>query len=175
MLAGCGGAGPASPGPFAWLAPARAPAGWHLARIASGAATLVYPPGWRRTTGDAGSASAASVDRRGFFHGYLNVTPQQGAEALRDWAAFRTARNREEGSTGVRAVASAEHLRFRDGTGSCVVDDYSSRVGGNRYRELACIVAGATATSVLIGAAPPREWPTLGKLIERSAQAFVVR
>lgn len=164
-----------APGPFAWLVPGPAPAGWQTASIASAAATLAYPPGWKPTTGDLGTVSADTVDRRGAFHGYLNVTPQQGAETLRGWAAFRVARNREEGSSRVRQVAAAEHLRFRGARGSCVIDDYRSRVGGNPYRELACIVAGPTATVVLIGAAPPADWVGNGRLIERSASGLLVR
>jgi hypothetical protein len=180
-VAGCGGGGgrtapaAAPPGPFARLQAGPAPAGWPRATISSGAATLAYPAGWTRTTGDAGTVSADTVDRRGAFRGYLNLTPQQGAETLAGWAAFRVARNREEGSTAVRTVAAAERLRFRGASGSCVIDDYRSRVGGHPYRELACIVAGRTATVVLIGAAPPADWATNGRLIERAASALVVR
>jgi hypothetical protein len=177
VLAGCGAArttAPPAPAPFAWLAPGPAPPGWPVASLHSGAATLAYPVGWRAATGDAGTVSVDTLGRRGEFRGYLNVTPQQGAEALRGWAAFRTARNREEGSSGVRVLAATEHLRFRAASGSCVIDDYRSRVGGHPYRELACIVAGRTATVVLIGAAPPADWATNGRLIERAASALTV-
>lgn len=181
VAAGCGGgagrpaasAKGAGPAAFAWLAPGPAPAGWPVARLAI--ATLAYPPAWKRTAADAGTVSAASVDAHGFFHGYLNLTPQQGPETLRGWAAFRAGRNREEGSVGVTTLAAAENLRFRSGPGSCLVDDYTTRVSAHRYRELACIVRGPTATAVLVGAAPPAEWATYGPLIERSAAALVVR
>jgi hypothetical protein len=119
--------------------------------------------------------SAATVDTHGFFHGYLNLTPQQGPEALRGWAAFRVGHNRDEGSVGVTTVAAAENLRLRSGPGSCLIDDYTTRVAAHRYRELACIVSGPTATAVLVGAATPGEWSTFGPLIERSASALVVR
>lgn len=66
-LAGCGGATrlhtdhrPAdSPGPFAWLQPAAAPADWRIARLPSRNAHLAYPPGWRAIRTDPGTFSAA--------------------------------------------------------------------------------------------------------------------
>lgn len=167
--------GAPAPAAFSWLTPAPAPAGWHGATIASGRATLAYPPGWKRTYADAGSVSAALRNRHGFFRGYLNATPRQGDEQLAGWAKFRVERNRAEGSGNVRLIASAENLAMRGGRGSCVVDDYSSRIGGNRYRELACIVRGSHATTVFIGAAQPREWSTLGAQIERAVASFQAR
>jgi hypothetical protein len=73
----------------------------------------------------------------------------------------------------VRQLAAAEGLRFRDASGSCVVDDYLSRVGGNAYREIACLVSGHRDADVFIGAALKRDWPALSVILERAASAFV--
>jgi hypothetical protein len=159
----------------AWPSPQLPPRGWTAKTIASGAATLYYPAGWSPLTGDRGTVSAA-LRGGGHYRGYLNVTPRQGSEQLAGWARFRTTRNSSEGDTRVRPVASAEGLRFRYAArGSCVIDDYLSRVGANPYRELACIVSGRRSTSVFIGAALRRDWPLLAPLIRRAAGALLVR
>jgi hypothetical protein len=160
---------------FSWLAPAPAPKTWTAATIASGGATLFYPANWRPIPGDRGTVTAALRDSRGLYRGYLNVTPRQGAEQLAGWAAFRTRRNTREGDRQTHALAAAEGLRFSHARGSCVIDDYLSRVGSHPYREVACIVAGSRFTSVFIGATLVRDWPTLGRVIERAASAVVER
>jgi hypothetical protein len=158
---------------FAWLAPAPAPPRWTRANTASSGATLAYPPSWSRLGGDAGTVTAALRDRSGLIAGYLNVTPRQGAERLHGWARFRTARNREDGDGDVRLVAAAEGLRFRDARGSCVIDSYSSKVGGHPYQELACIVSGRRGTDVFIGAALRPDWARLAPTIQRAASSLV--
>jgi hypothetical protein len=112
-------------------------------------------------------------DASGFYIGYLNLTPRQGAEQLHGWASIRTAHNREEGDRQVREVAAAEGLRFRNARGSCVIDDYLSKVGGNPYREIACLVGGHRHTDVFIGAALTRDWSTLSGTLERAASALL--
>jgi hypothetical protein len=169
--AASGGAGAA----FAWLRPAAAPASWRSVTNASGTATLFYPAGWHTLPGDPGSVSAALRDSSGDYLGYLNVTPRQAAEPLRGWAAFRTAHNAEEGDRDVRQDAAGEGLRFTGARGSCVIDEYRSGVGSHRYREIACLVAGARASSVFIGAASPSSWQQFAPLLERAASAFVQR
>ncbi len=72
----------------------------------------------------------------------------------------------------VKAVASATNLRFRDAHGSCVIDTYTSS-SGRPYREIACIVAGAGATTVVVGAAPPAQWGQEGPAIERAISSFI--
>jgi hypothetical protein len=161
--------------PFQWLVPAPAPPSWRRATLASGVATLSYPPRWRRAPGDTGTATAVLTAPGPVYLGYLNSTPQQGAETLSGWAAFRVGRNRAEGSRHVRLVAAAQGLRFRGAHGSCVIDEYDSRVGSHRYRELACLVSGPRATSVLVGAAPPARWATVGRQIEQAASAYLER
>jgi hypothetical protein len=72
----------------------------------------------------------------------------------------------------VKPVASATNLRFRGAQGSCVVDDYRSSTGRS-YREIACIVAGTRATTVVVGAAPPAQWPRQRPAIERAISSFL--
>ena len=60
---------------------------------------------------------------------------------------------------------------FRGGHGSCVIDDYRSS-SGHQYREVACIVAGTKATTVIVGAATPRYWQQEHSALERSISAF---
>jgi hypothetical protein len=164
---------PASP--FAWLRPALAPAGWQHTTTAASQATLFYPPGWKQISGDRGTVTRALRDRRGLYIGYLNVTPRQGTEQPHGWAAFRTGHNRDEGDKQVREVAAAEGLRFHNATGSCVIDDYLSRVGSNPYREIACLIVGHRHPDVFIGAALRPDWHALSGILERAASAFVQR
>jgi hypothetical protein len=180
VLVGCGGGAGSKPsgdgaaarsaGAFAWLSPAAPPAGWALARLPSGLATLAYPPGWRRTRSDPGTVSAALIGPGGRIHGYLNATPQQGGETLSGWARFRTAHNRDEGDTGVVREAAARGLRFRTGSGSCVIDHYATVSA--HYREIACLVRGSRASTVVVGAAFPRDWKRLGPALERAISSF---
>lgn len=165
-------AAPAQPGGagFAWLRPAAPPSGWTTVRISSGA-TLAYPPQWRRSVSDAGTATAELRDRRGGFLGYLNLTPRQGAETLANWSSFRITHNEAEGDRHVTRLAAAGGLRFRSGTGSCVRDSYLTKTGAH-FIELACIVAGSRTTSVIVGAAPPQAWTSKAPQIERAISAF---
>jgi hypothetical protein len=162
-------------GAFARLASRPAPGGWNSAAIPASGATLHYPPGWKPIPGDIGTVSVALRGARGLYEGYLNLTPREGVEQLAGWAAFRTARNRGEGDRNVRTVASAEGLRFADSRGSCVIDDYISRVGSHPYRELACVLAGHRFTNVFVGATIRSDWPALGPVIERAASSVVER
>jgi hypothetical protein len=153
--------------------PAPAAVGWRQITTATSEGTLFYPPGWKQVPGDNGTVSRSLRDAAGRYVGYLNATPRQGAEQLHGWAAFRTGHNREEGDKQVVQVAAAEGLRFRNARGSCVIDDYVSKVGSNPYREIACLVAGHRHTDVLIAAALKRDWSTLGGTLERAVSAFV--
>jgi hypothetical protein len=123
--------------------------------------------------GDKGTVTRSIRDSHGLYVGYLNATPRQGTEQLHGWAGLRVGHNREEGDRQVRQLAAAEGLRFRNASGSCVIDDYLSRVGGNAYREIACLVSGHRDTDVFIGAALKRDWPALSVILERAASAFV--
>lgn len=175
LAAGCGGGAgnssgkapsTASPAEFAWLQPATAPAGWRTAAIPSGAA-MPYPPGWSVVRGDRGTATAMLLGSGQSVIGYLNVTPRQGAESLSNWARFRVAHNAAEGDRGVRTLAAATRLRFRNGRGSCVRDAYATKTGAH-YIEIACLVAGAKTRSVIVGASPPQAWGRISGVLERA-------
>ena len=88
---------------FGWLRPGPAPADWRSAQISTGA-VLYYPPTWRQSVSDPGTASAALHDQRDRFLGYLNLTPRQGNESLSNWGSFRVEHRRFVG-------ASRESLR----------------------------------------------------------------
>ena len=178
-VAGCGGgAGSASApsasahGPAAkaaassGLRPAPAPSGWRIMRIPNGA-TLAYPPGWRRIQSDFDTASVALIGPGGQILGYLNITPQQGQETLANWNHFRIDHNGEEGDRAIVTLATAGGVRFRTGHGSCVRDSYITR-SANHYTELACIVAGRRATTVVVGTALTKSWRRISPLLKRA-------
>jgi hypothetical protein len=152
---------------FRWLRPRPAPHGWKLARLPSGAATFAYPSSWRPIRTDPGTASVALIGDGRSIRGYLNATPRQGTETRANWPSFRIRHLREDDSSkDVRLIASAHRLRFRSGRGSCVIDSY--RTSRTRYREIACLVAGARTSSVIVGAAPSKTWAQRAATIERA-------
>jgi hypothetical protein len=156
---------------FAWLQPGVAPAGWSARRLPVSPARLPAPPGWRREHGDPGTRTEVQRTRSGRIVGYLNATPRQGGETLGNWSEFRVAHNREEGEREVRLLAGATDLHFRSGTGSCVIDSYRTE-SGHRYREVACIVSGGSATTVIVGAAPPLRWEAEAPTLEQAINSF---
>ena len=101
----------------------------------------------------------------------MEAAANSGEETVAGWPSFRIAHNGEEGDTAVRRLAAATGLRFRDGHGSCVKDSYATRTGA-RYIEIACIVSGSRAESVIVGAAPPDSWNRTASVIERAISAF---
>lgn len=132
---------------------------------------MAYPPGWHLVAGDAGTATAVLRGPQREFLGYLNLTPRQGEESVSDWTAFRIAHNAREGDRHVTTLAADHRLRVRSGRGACVRDEYATATGA-RYIEIACLVAGARATSVIVGAAPPQAWARISPSIERAISAF---
>ena len=177
-LAGCGGAarqggGHASgaPAPFAWLRPAAVPADWRIGRLPSRTAAVGYPPGWRAIRTDPGTFSAALLGAHDRIRGYVNATPWSGAETPANWRSFRPAHNAEEGDRNVISEAAASGLRFRSGTGSCVIDRYATTTDA-RYREIACIVRGARGATVVVAAATPADWTHLAPQLERAVASF---
>jgi hypothetical protein len=161
---------PANPAAFAWVHPAPAPSRWRTQSLPSGDATLAYPPGWRLIKTDPGTVTAARK-AGGRIVGYLNITPQGGEETLANWASFRPAHNREEGDHDLVPLASASGLRFRKGQGSCVKDAYATSSNA-RYTEVACIVRGSEATTVIVAAAPPALWSRFSPTIERAVSSL---
>jgi hypothetical protein len=156
---------------FAWLRPSGAPAGWKTAERPNGI-RLAYPPSWRRIRADPGAVSAGQVDpRSGLITGLLNATPKQGQETLQNWGRFRPAHIAEEGSTHVQVLGTGQHLTFRSGTGSCVIDRYQTTHA--RYQEIACLVAAGNAAAVIVAAELAADWQRDARALERSVDAFV--
>lgn len=163
-----------SPGPFHWLVPAQAPASWKHARLPAGGAVLAYPPSLAKISSDSRSVSVARRDKSGTIHVYLNATPQQGAETLSNWSSFRISHNKLV-SDAVHKHAAGVGLHFLGARGSCVIDDYLSRVHVHHYHEIACIVQGRTAISVVVAAALEQEWTRAAPLLERAISAYRAR
>jgi hypothetical protein len=181
--------------PFPRLAAASAPAGWpHLVlpdatavgpkavgpkavgpKAVGPKAVLSYPPSLSQVHGDAGSVTAAQFNAEGGYLLYLNATPKQGAENLPHWAAFRLRFLRSDDATSARLDAATRSVRFRGGTGSCVVDDYVTKIGAHHYKELACLVQGHRGATVIVAAAPAERWAKAGPLLERAVAAYQVR
>jgi len=160
----------AARGTYAWLTAAPAPAGWRSTRVSSGA-VLAYPGTWRAIHGDRGTASAALLDSRGRYLGYLNLTPRQGDETQATWSSFRVRHNAGEGERNEALEASATGLRFRTGAGACVSDSYTTSTR-TRYREIACLVNGTRTSSVIVAAAPVLQWSAELPVLERSISAM---
>ena len=174
-LAACGSAGSLPAGnaqAFSWLRHSPPQRAWRQSPLPGGPARLAYPRGWHQIRSDPGTVSAALRGGDGEIQGYLNATPRQGSETLANWSSFRPDHNRDEGDVDVTPLASATNLPFPGARGSCVIDDYTSSTG-HRYREIACIVAGSSATTVVVGAAPPEQWRQQGPAIERAISSFV--
>ena len=165
-----------SPGrAFPPLVPAAAPAGWPHLTLPNGTAVLSYPPSLHRLAGDKDAVSAARLSPGGAFQLYLNATPRQGAERLRHWAAYRLRLLRSDDAASAHEVSAAEDVKFRGGTGSCVIDAYVTRIGGHHYQEIACLVQGRTSASVIVAAAPSATWARARPLLSRAVAAYLVR
>jgi hypothetical protein len=179
LAAGCGvSAASASPSPPLWLTrfkAAPAPAGWLLLVPPSGTSSLWYPPIMRPIKGDTYSVSAALRDRTGTILVYLNGGPKTGNPQMRAWPSFRLDHLREDRNRLVHEEAHASALAFRGGRGSCVIDDYVTRLADHHYREIACFVQGRSTASVIVAAALVNMWPTYGPLLEGAVEAWEVR
>ena len=150
----CPGARRSRPFPHCTLR-RRRPGGRTLT-LPNGTAVLSYPPSLSRLAGDTDAVSAARLSPGGAFQLYLNATPRQGTERLRHWAASRLRLLRSDDAASAHQDAAAEGIKFRGGTGSCVIDDYLTRIGAHHYQEIACLVQGRTSASVIVAAAPGR-------------------
>ena len=165
-----------SPGPaFPPLHPAAAPAGWPHLTLPNRTAVLSYPPALHRLAGDTDAVSAARLSPDGRFQLYLNATPRQGSERLRGWAAFRLRLLRSDDAASAHQDAAARGVRFRGGTGSCVIDDYVTRIGAHHFEEIACLVQGRNGASVIVAAAPAAMWAQARPLLFRAVAAYLVR
>ncbi len=161
-------------GALAWFRGRTAPAGWHQVTLPGGGAVLSYPPSLSRMDGDRGTVSEG-LTRSGRVLVYLNVTPRQGDETLSGWAGFRLGHLTDDDASSARLDGAAEGLKFRGGPGSCVVDDYITKVRAHHYREIACFVRGAHTSSVLVAAAPAADWARYGGLLEEAVDSYAVQ
>ena len=157
------------------LAAKPAPAGWHQVSLSGGGAVLAYPPAMRPVSGDRGTASAAQVSSSGKYLMYLNATPKQGAETLRDWPEFRLEHLTDDDASTARQLAASHGVRFLGGTGTCVIDAYVTKIKAHHFTELACFVQGRTSSSVIIAAAPTASWATASGVLMRAVAAYQVR
>ena len=160
---------------FPPLVPAAAPAGWPHLGLPNGTAVLSYPPSLHPVAGDTDAVSAGRPGPGGAYQFYLNATPRQGAERLRHWAAFRLSLLRSDDAASAHEVGAAEGVKFRGGTGSCVIDAYVTRIGAHHYQEIACLVQGRTSASVIVAAAPSATWAQSRPLLFRAVAAYLVR
>jgi hypothetical protein len=159
--------------PFPAIHPGAAPAGWLSATLPDGA-VLSYPPSMHSVPADRGAASAVRLDRAGAYLLYLNATPRQGDESTANWPTFRLSHLRDDDARSVRELAATAGVRFLGGTGSCVLDSYETKAGARHYTELACLVQGSRASSVVVAAAPAANWPQAASLLERAIAAYRV-
>lgn len=136
---------------------------------------LAYPGSMHRVSSDAGALSAARISASGQYLLYLNVTPRQGAESLRDWVEFRLDHQREEETAAVRELAAQTGVRFIGGTGTCVTDAYVTRVDAHHFTEIACFVRGLTSATVIVAAAPTVGWASAAPVLRRAVAGYVVR
>jgi len=171
--AGSDGAAPASaPAGFGWFHPRPAPGAWLRASLTGQSATLSYPGSLRPQHGDPGTVTVGSTAKSGQVLVYLNVTPKQGDENLRNWADFRMEHLREDGQSAVHLDGVSGPLNFRGGHGRCVTDNYTTDTHHNRYNEIACIVQGSHATSVLVAATSTAAWPANRALLENVVSSY---
>jgi hypothetical protein len=159
---------------FPRLRPAAAPASWRHATLPDRTAVLSYPPALRPLTGDEDAVSAARLGPGGAFQLYLNATPRQGHEQLAHWAAIRLHLLRSDTAASAHQIAAAQRIKFRGGTGSCVIDRYITRIGGHHFQEIACLVRGHTSASVIVAAAPTATWAQARPLLLRAVAAYLV-
>ena len=164
LASACGSAGSAatagstaSAGVLASLRTQAAPHDWRPVRLAAGGAALAAPPGWRRVSGDPGSATYVLGANADHPRAYLNATPATEEEQLRSWVGFRLNHNREEGDRDVRLLAARGGLRLGERVAArCVQDAYTS--GTTRYTEIACLAQARSGRTVIVAAAPTSAW-----------------
>jgi hypothetical protein len=159
----------------ATLVPAPAPAGWHQLTLPNGTAVLFYPPTMHRVMSDSDAVSAARLGPGGQYLLYLNATPRQGEESLRNWASYRLRLLRSDEASRASLDAAAANQPFRGGSGSCVIDHYVTRMLAHRYTELACLVQGRTGASVIVAAALTTLWPSARAVLTQAVSAYTVR
>jgi hypothetical protein len=161
-----------APASFHWFTAAAAPGSWARVSVPGQPAVLSYPHALHAMRSDPGAVSAGLTSATGTVLVYLNVTPRQGHETLRDWPVFRVSHLREEGQRAVHIDATSGRLMFRGGRGRCVIDDYTTKIDANHYREIACFVRAAHGGSVLVAATPDGKWRAYAGLLEQAVSSY---
>lgn len=169
---GAGTAAATAAAGFGWFHPGPAPGAWLRASLSGRSATLSYPGSLRPEHGDPGTVTVGSTAKPGQTLVYLNATPKQGGETLHNWPEFRMAHLREDGQNAVHLDGVSGPLNFRGGHGRCVIDNYTTDVHHNHYNEIACIVQGAHATSVLVAATSAAAWRANRALLEKVVSSY---
>ena len=168
-----GGAAPAATfAGFGWFHPGPAPGAWLRASLSGQSATLSYPGSLRPEHGDPGTVTVGSTATSGEVLMYLNATPKQGDETLRNWTDSRLEHLREDGQSAVHLDGVSGPLNFRGGHGRCVMDNYTTDMHHNHYNEIACIVQGAHAASVLVAATSTAAWQANRALLEKVVSSY---
>ena len=157
---------------FGWLASTTPPATWVRLAVPSGLGTLSSPPGFRVVEGDPGTLSVALRNSVGTYLGYLNVTPHQGSETLRDWAAFRLSHLLDDDAVSVHEDAMVAARPTTTGAKSCVTDDYVTTVGHHHFHEVACDVMNGSVNSVVVAATPSGDPAHVWTQLERAVAAY---
>lgn len=157
---------------FGWFHSNPAPGTWLSASLSGRSATLSYPGSLRPEHSDPGTVTVGSTARSGQTLVYLNVTPKQGDETVRNWPDFRMEHLREDGQSAVHLDGVSGPLNFRGGHGRCVMDNYTTDRHHNHYNEIACIVQGAHATSVLVAATSTAAWQANRALLEKVVSSY---
>jgi hypothetical protein len=162
------------PAGFTWFHSRPTPDSWHRVWLPDGTAVLSYPQSLRPLLGDKGTVTAGITTKSGFVVVYLNVTPRQGNETLRNWPDFRVQHLLADNASAATRAGQAMGLAFRGGQGSCVLDSYTTKARANHYQEIACFVQGAHGASVLVAATAATDWGSYAGLLEEAVNAYAV-
>jgi hypothetical protein len=157
---------------FDWFRAQAAPAGWLSVEVPGQLAVLSYPSTAHPVYADPGAVAVAAITPAGDYATYLNATPRQGGESLANWTRFRLDHLADDTAGPAKLLATAQGLAFRGGTGSCLLDDYTSRVGAHRYREIACLVSGDRGDSVLVAATLAADWPQQERALKLAVESY---
>jgi hypothetical protein len=115
---------------FRWFAAAPAPASWGHRALPPGAGILSFPATFVDGH-DRDGIARERLDRHGTVLVYLDLTPMQGPERLRDWPSYRLGLVRGESNDVHENRESPLIVRARSSAGNIVLslDAYGRRLG----------------------------------------------
>ncbi len=114
----------------------------------------------------------ALLNPSGTYLGYLNVTPRQGPETLRNWATFRTTHLLGDDAVSVHEDAMVQSVPTGAAVRSCVTDDYVTTVGHHLFHEVACYVMNGSVGSVVVAATPAGDPAHVWTQLQRAVAAY---